>query len=405
MTEAISLQSTRMTKPIQGKPQGLPKVKQPVGFATIIQNILTEKKKGSNNNTTSLVLNLSKTMNKGSTQIKPMTKDNQQAKLNKGPTLDENMALLLSQITSLLQNILNQQPILPKGAGLEKGSNNVTVVNKLESVMADITSKPTEQLKAIKNLLANILNDHNFNLNSLPNFEKELNILMQKLATVMNDSSESQLSTKNNQQISAQQTNDNQEFPLTNESVSLLTKVKSKSQSNQLSINAGPMHRIEQLVVHNQQSQNDQGKTDPTDVIKQISTLLAKNAVIQDKSGNTQLHLKLHPDHLGELTITLTKDDSGGMVAKLQASTPAAKDLLQSQIGQLKQTFISHNLSVNRVEVYDQTQFSMGQNQQNQDQPSHQQQQQEPSPNYSVVDDNRTTENEEQFNDWLKLVQ
>lgn len=165
-----------------------------------------------------------------------------------------------------------------------------------------------------------------------------------------------------------------------------------------ISFNSGPMHRLQQLMIHSQklaQPINNES------MIQQVQNALAKNGMLQFKNGAQQLTVNLHPDHLGELNIVITQDQSG-ISARITATTNEAKDLLQSQLGQLKQTFIAHNLPVNKIEVLGQSQqFNLmqqqQQSQQQQDQSQHHEHQ-----DTQLHDDQETVMTNEDFSDWLR---
>lgn len=83
---------------------------------------------------------------------------------------------------------------------------------------------------------------------------------------------------------------------------------------------------------------------------KQIETLLQRSQ-LSNSNGTTKLFIKLYPEHLGSIRIELVQRD-GVMSARLLASTSLGKELLDSQIHQLKQAFIQQNIQLERIDIH-----------------------------------------------------
>lgn len=84
-------------------------------------------------------------------------------------------------------------------------------------------------------------------------------------------------------------------------------------------------------------------------LVKQIESLLGRSQ-ISNAQGTTKLLIKLYPEHLGSVRIELVHRD-GMISARLLASTSHAKELLDSQIQQLKQAFVQQNIQLERIDV------------------------------------------------------
>jgi flagellar hook-length control protein FliK len=88
-------------------------------------------------------------------------------------------------------------------------------------------------------------------------------------------------------------------------------------------------------------------------LMKQFESILSKSQFIN--SGGTQkLFIKLFPEHLGSIRIELFQKDQT-MMARIITSSGTAKDTLESQINGLKQAFAAQNISVERIEISQQT--------------------------------------------------
>lgn len=85
-------------------------------------------------------------------------------------------------------------------------------------------------------------------------------------------------------------------------------------------------------------------------LLKQFETILARSSIQQLQNGMQQITMKLHPVSLGRLDITI-QQVNGVMTARIMASTSIAKDMLDSQLHHLKQSFQGQNLQVERIEI------------------------------------------------------
>ncbi len=66
--------------------------------------------------------------------------------------------------------------------------------------------------------------------------------------------------------------------------------------------------------------------------------------------GTNRLLVKLYPEHLGQVRIELIQVN-GIMTARILASTALGKEMLDSQLHQLKQSFSQQNIQVDRIDV------------------------------------------------------
>src|SRR5699024_2411394 len=110
-------------------------------------------------------------------------------------------------------------------------------------------------------------------------------------------------------------------------------------------INPGPtfsqqtnMSQIEQFVLH---------LSDGEDVTTNLSKTLNQNRYFQigQMLQGNQLTLHLRPDHLGEMVVRF-QEINGETVVRLIVASSAAKQLLESNISQLKNMFSPHQVSI-----------------------------------------------------------
>ncbi|MEH7234770.1 flagellar hook-length control protein FliK [Bacillus sp. JJ1562] len=89
--------------------------------------------------------------------------------------------------------------------------------------------------------------------------------------------------------------------------------------------------------------------------IKQFQNILARSSFL-NSGGQQKLLINLYPEHLGSLRIELLQSEAG-MIARILASSTQAKELVESQLTNLKQTFLAQNISVEKIEVSTQLQY------------------------------------------------
>ncbi len=84
-------------------------------------------------------------------------------------------------------------------------------------------------------------------------------------------------------------------------------------------------------------------------LLKEMQAIINK-AQMSNAQGITRLTLKLYPENLGTIRIELVQND-GVLTARLLASTAHGRELLDSQVHQLKQAFVQQNIQVDRLDI------------------------------------------------------
>ena len=82
---------------------------------------------------------------------------------------------------------------------------------------------------------------------------------------------------------------------------------------------------------------------------KEIQNLITRSQ-LSNNQGTMKLMLKLFPENLGQIRIEIMQQN-GVMTARLLATTAAGKELLDSNLNQLKATFVSQNIQMERIDV------------------------------------------------------
>lgn len=140
--------------------------------------------------------------------------------------------------------------------------------------------------------------------------------------------------------------------PLQNQIITSQTQVQDLG--NQLvdqSISNNPVQmqqvsKIEQFVLQvNQESK----PVNYEQFVKDFTNILGKSQFFKG-DGTNKLLIKLYPEHLGSLRIEILQD-KGALTARMIATTSAAKDILDSQLHQLKHAFTQQNIQVDKLDV------------------------------------------------------
>ncbi|MFV8827154.1 flagellar hook-length control protein FliK [Alkalihalobacterium sp. APHAB7] len=116
------------------------------------------------------------------------------------------------------------------------------------------------------------------------------------------------------------------------------------------------MSRVQQLVIHI--GEQPTKEAEQRQFVRQFQEMLGRG-VLKNLNNGSQLSIKLFPQHLGRLDIQLSQIN-GVITARILASTSTARELIESQIQQLRQAFSQQQLNVERIEVTQQQQQSAG---------------------------------------------
>jgi flagellar hook-length control protein FliK len=124
---------------------------------------------------------------------------------------------------------------------------------------------------------------------------------------------------------------------------------KAESNSNQFGF-LPQIGKLEQLsIMRNNPEKMVSGEL----LMKQFESILSKSQFL-NTGGTQKLFIKLFPEHLGSVRVELFQKDQT-MIARIITTTGTAKEALESQLNGLKQAFAAQNISVERIEISQQT--------------------------------------------------
>lgn len=109
-----------------------------------------------------------------------------------------------------------------------------------------------------------------------------------------------------------------------------------------------PMSKVEQYVIHLNQSQN----APPADeeLIEQFQKVMKSSKFLAKPNGVNQLSIALRPHNLGEMMVRLTQID-GEMTVKIVVTSAAAKNMLESNMHQLKSMFSPQQVVIEKQDL------------------------------------------------------
>jgi flagellar hook-length control protein FliK len=109
-----------------------------------------------------------------------------------------------------------------------------------------------------------------------------------------------------------------------------------------------PVIRVEQMLL-------EQKASEP--FLQQLANVLQSGRFTRFQNGNAQLVIRLHPEHLGTLTVKMVREQ-GTLTAKLIVSTDSAKALLDANLPQLYQILDTQHIAVEKWNVWTEHQYT-----------------------------------------------
>ncbi|HZG61089.1 MAG TPA: flagellar hook-length control protein FliK [Anoxybacillus sp.] len=89
--------------------------------------------------------------------------------------------------------------------------------------------------------------------------------------------------------------------------------------------------------------------------VQQLLEIMRGSKFTQLGNGQSQLVVRLHPEHLGSLTIKLVQEN-GELMAKIITSTASAKELIEANIHQIRHAIPAQNITIEKFDIFTQQQ-------------------------------------------------
>ncbi|WP_100010956.1 flagellar hook-length control protein FliK [Lentibacillus sediminis] len=114
-----------------------------------------------------------------------------------------------------------------------------------------------------------------------------------------------------------------------------------------------PIGKLEQYVIHLQQTQN--APAPDKQLIEQFQNAVKSSRFLAGQNGMNQLQVAFRPENLGEMMVRLTQIN-GEMTVKIIVSSQAAKEMLEGNLHQLRNMFSPQQVVIEKEDV----QFQQG---------------------------------------------
>ncbi|CAM5185866.1 Flagellar hook-length control protein FliK OS=Ureibacillus acetophenoni OX=614649 GN=SAMN05877842_101474 PE=3 SV=1 [Ureibacillus acetophenoni] len=240
------------------------------------------------------------------------------------------------QLQSMLGQLLNdEQPIKDIWQLIqfinEQAPNYVDQITTALQGEQSVSPKEAKQFVQLLKLAqivgekSDLLNEQPIQLGSLKEVLKDISQNLGQLSKTTESSTTGKISIKGFQQITKQiETQDQQSM--------IATPSSSGATQKTVSITL-PVEK------------SAQGEA----LVKEIQQLMNRSQ-LSNSQGTMKLLLKLYPENLGSIRIEIMQKD-GVLSARLLASTPQAKELLEGQINQLKTSFTQANIQMDRIDI------------------------------------------------------
>jgi flagellar hook-length control protein FliK len=108
------------------------------------------------------------------------------------------------------------------------------------------------------------------------------------------------------------------------------------------------MPKLEQYVIYI--NQNQSGQTVEKQLLDQFQQVMKTSKFLSMPNGMNQLSISLRPENLGEMMVRFV-ELNGEMTVKIVVTTQAAKEMLESNLGQLKHMFSPQQVVIERQDV------------------------------------------------------
>ncbi|MBA2873989.1 flagellar hook-length control protein FliK [Thermaerobacillus caldiproteolyticus] len=85
--------------------------------------------------------------------------------------------------------------------------------------------------------------------------------------------------------------------------------------------------------------------------VQQLTEIIKSGKFTQLGNGQSQLVIRLHPEHLGTLTVKLVQEN-GELMAKIIASSTSAKELIEANIQQIRHVIPAQHITIEKFDVF-----------------------------------------------------
>src|SRR5699024_1456561 len=117
-----------------------------------------------------------------------------------------------------------------------------------------------------------------------------------------------------------------------------------------------PMSETQQYMIHLQQNHRVEPVSEQ--LLHKFESVIRNSQFLKPNANINQLSIMLQPEHLGNMTLRLMQA-KGEMTVKIIVSSQMAKEMLESNIHQLKHLFSPHQVTIERDDTVSDEKFLM----------------------------------------------
>ncbi|WP_337020412.1 flagellar hook-length control protein FliK, partial [Oceanobacillus massiliensis] len=111
-----------------------------------------------------------------------------------------------------------------------------------------------------------------------------------------------------------------------------------------------PTSKLEQYAIYINQSQTNPNQSPDRQLIEQFQKIMNTSKFSAMPNGTNLLSIALRPNNLGEMMVRFTQIN-GEMTVRILVSSSAAKEMLESNVHQLKNMFSPHQVVVEKQDL------------------------------------------------------
>lgn len=119
---------------------------------------------------------------------------------------------------------------------------------------------------------------------------------------------------------------------------------------NPVSLSTMPQSKVEQYVIHITQTQSSGTQSADKQLMEQFQKVMKSSSFLTKPNGINQLSIALRPQNLGEMMVRLTQIN-GEMTVKIVVASQAAKEMLDSNMHQLRSMFSPQQVVVEKQDM------------------------------------------------------
>lgn len=117
---------------------------------------------------------------------------------------------------------------------------------------------------------------------------------------------------------------------------------------NQVGASSLPISKVEQYVIHLNQTQNTQSSAQQ--LVDKFQEVMNSSKFLTINNGTTQLSITMRPANLGDIMVKLTQIN-GEMTVKIIVASAAAQNMLESNMNQLKHMFSPQQVVIEKQDI------------------------------------------------------